>query len=332
MSLTQTQLSTVERVKSSGSGGLSINLNNDICTYILAVIVRDLGLLSEFSELPDDFPEFFSSQDLDELKIEGYEFYSLLEKLVNLVQDADMYFACLGTLHKSRLKYKKIIEYQPLPTMDQVGPRSLLQYGQMSSKVLSGFLLWRKWLYDIDNRAGQETGYLFEPIIANAIGGSPVSANKSPIRRARNSSQGRQIDCIKKDKAYEIKLRVTIAASGQGRWREELEFPVDAKASGYDPILIVLDPTTNPKLDELVNAFEENGGTCYVGDNAWLHLEEAAGDTMSIFLDKYVKNPILDVLDSNDTSFPDITFKMKDGLFSIDVYNEESTYTRKTDN
>ena len=28
-------------------------------------------------------------------------------------------------------------------------------------------------------------------------------------------------------KAYEFKLRVTIAASGQGRWKEELDFPSD---------------------------------------------------------------------------------------------------------
>jgi hypothetical protein len=30
-----------------------------------------------------------------------------------------------------------------------------------------------EWLYDIDNRSAQETGYLFEPILAAAIGGIP---------------------------------------------------------------------------------------------------------------------------------------------------------------
>ena len=34
---------------------------------------------------------------------------------------------------------------------------------------------------------------------------------------------------------------MTIAASGQGRWKEELDFPADCKASGYVPVLVVLD-------------------------------------------------------------------------------------------
>ena len=35
------------------------------------------------------------------------------------------------------------------------------------------------------------------------------------------------MDCLCNDRAYEIKIRMTIAASGQGRWGEELEFPED---------------------------------------------------------------------------------------------------------
>ncbi len=69
----------------------------------------------------------------------------------------------------------------------------------------------------IDNRAAQETGYLFEPIIANAIGGVSLSAAKSPIRRYRDPDRYRQVDCIRDKLAYEIKMRVTIAASGKGR-------------------------------------------------------------------------------------------------------------------
>ena len=172
----------------------------------------------------------------------------------------------MASLHKARLKYQTILETQPIPTMEQVGPRGLLQYGTMSHASLGALLFWRKWFFDIDNRAGQETGYLFEPVIAYAVGGTPVPASRSPVKRSRDNSKGRQIDCLIGDHAYEIKIRVTIAASGQGRWGEELEFPVDCRTSGYKPILVVLDSTENPKLTELSRAFRDNGGEVYIGD------------------------------------------------------------------
>ena len=45
------------------------------------------------------------------------------EQLVSLDQDADAYFDCLASLHKARLKYERILQTQPVPTVDQVGPR-----------------------------------------------------------------------------------------------------------------------------------------------------------------------------------------------------------------
>ena len=170
----------------------------------------------------------------------------------------------LAALHKHRLKYQRILQTQAIPTIDEVGPRGLLQYGVVEPKALAPFLLWRKWIYNIDNRAAQETGYLFEPIIANAIGGTPASAKKSPVKRATDNTKGRQVDCIRDKKAHEIKLRVTMAASGQGRWSEELEFPADCKASGFTPVLVVLDPTPNDKLDELSTRFRDNAGEVHI--------------------------------------------------------------------
>ena len=129
------------------------------------------------------------------------------------------------------------------------------QFGKLRSDALAGFLFWRKWFYDIDNRAAQETGYLFEPIIAHAIGGTPAPAKKSPVKRQSDRNKGRQVDCILDDRAYEFKIRVTIAASGQGRWQEELDFPTDCRTSGFTPVLVCLDSTPNPKLSALVDAF-----------------------------------------------------------------------------
>ena len=331
MALTQSQKTLIEKARSSGGGELGTGLSDEACCFLLGTIVRDLDLLQKFPELPVDFPQFFWEADPRKLQIAALDFYDLIDRLLSFVADADTYFACLATLQKSRLKYARILEYQPVPTLDQVGPRALLQYGQMKPDTLAGFLFWRKWIYDIDNRAAQETGYLFEPIIANAIGGASFSAKASPIKRHSNKSKGRQVDCIRGKLAYEIKLRVTIAASGQGRWQEELEFPVDCKKSGYKPVLLVLDPTPNPKLDELTSAFKASGGQSYVGNDAWRHLEEVAGRVMSVFLDKYVKAPMQEVLDSTPGELPDITLKMTKEVFSVRINDELAEFKRALD-
>lgn len=329
MALTQSQKSLIERAQSAGGGELGTGLSDDACSFLVATIIRDLGFINEFPELADRrFPEFFEEIDPRKLELQGLNFINLLERLISIAPDADTYFACLATLHKSRLKYARILEHQPIPTMDQVGPRALLQYGQMSPKALAGFLLWRKWIYDIDNRSAQETGYLFEPIIAHTIGGASFSAQKSPIKRHREKSKGRQVDCIRQKMAYEIKMRVTIAASGQGRWQEELDFPIDCRTSGFKPVLIVLDPTPNPKLSELITAFQKEGGETYVGEDAWNHLENAAGEVMSKFLEKYVKAPIQQTLNSSPNNLPDITFRMTNNVFCIVIEGESVNFVR----
>lgn len=329
MALTQSQKSLIERAQAAGGGELGTGLSDDACSFLMATMIRDLGLVDQFPEIVDeDFPGFFEEADPRKLELQGLDFLNLIERLIALVPDADAYFACLATLQKSRLKYSRILEHQPIPTMDQVGPRSLLQFGQMSPRALAGFLLWRKWLYDIDNRAGQETGYLFEPIIAHAIGGASFGAARSPVKRHKNKSKGRQVDCIRQKLAYEIKIRVTIAASGQGRWREELDFPMDCQTSGFKPVLVVLDPTPNPKLDELVGAFQSVGGETYVGDAAWRHLEDAAGKVMSLFLEKYVRAPIQQTLESTPDGLPDVTFKMSDSAFCVLCGEETAEFVR----
>ena len=199
----------------------------------------------------------------------------------------------------------------------------------MSPCALTGFLLWRKWIYDIDNRAAQETGYLFEPIIAHSIGGVPVSATKSPIRRQRDGRKGRQVDCIRAKRAYEIKLRVTIASSGQGRWQEEMDFPADAHASGYTPVLILFDPTANEKQEALKEAFLAKGGEVYIGQEAWGHLDAVAGPTMARFIDRYVREPIQALLgEVPSEGLPEMTLKMSAAEFSIEVAGERWTTPR----
>lgn len=296
MSLSQTQRTVFEKARALGAGVQGVALNDDACRALVGVAARDLGLLTHFPEIPSDLPEFFDAEPHGQLRVPStVAAIDLFERLVVRIENADAYFAALAALHKARLKFRLILETQPLPTTDQVGPRGLLEFGTLPPEALIGLLFWRKWIFDIDNRAAQETGYLFQPIIAGAIGGTPASAASSPVRR-RSGTGGRQVDCIRGHRAYELKMRVTIAASGQGRWREELEFPLDCVASGMTPVLVVLDKTDSPKLKQLVDAFKSASGEAHVGDAAWTHLEEAAGPTMATFLEKYVRTPLEQLL------------------------------------
>jgi hypothetical protein len=328
MALTQAQRAILEKARALSGGGQGVALSAGACAFLVAVIARDLGASGKFPELPKDPPEFFSAGPFSKLEIPGHDCDDLFERLVALDPNADTYFHCLAAMHKARLKYERILQTQPVPTIDQVGPRGLLQFGGMSARALAGFLLWRKWMFDIDNRAGQETGYLFEPIIAAAIGGTPASAKKSPVRRRKDAKKGRQVDCIRKNLAYEFKIRVTIAASGQGRWGEELDFPGDCRASGYVPVLVVLDPTKNPKLDELTKAFLAEKGEVYVGSEAWKHLEGTAGPTMGGFLKKYVHAPIAALLDELPETMPELILDMTEDIFTVCVDGEKFSVPR----
>lgn len=211
------------------------------------------------------------------------------------IVDFATYFEKLCELHKRRLKFKLILEHQALPQMEQIVPRCLLEYGLKPSETLASWLVWRKWLYDIDNRSAQETGYLFEPILSAAIGGIPFAARKSPIKRTNEPVKGRQVDCLDGKLAYEFKMRVTIAASGQGRFKEELDFAQDCFNSGYTPILLVLDPTPSTRLEELKAEYKKYRGDAYIGNDAWKHIEDKAGEVMGKFVEKYIKAPLKEV-------------------------------------
>ncbi|MFZ0912522.1 MAG: hypothetical protein WBQ76_14725 [Candidatus Korobacteraceae bacterium] len=332
MALSKTQEAFITKLRAVGNSELGVALDDPICCYLIGIIAADLGLARRFPEIPRDLPPFFGKKPLNELRVSGIGFVALFERLVGLRKDADAYFYCLATLHKARLKYERILQAQPIPTVEQVGPRGLLQFGSLSPAALAGLLLWRKWVYDIDNRAAQETGYVFEPIIAHAIGGVPAGAKNSPVKRQGKGS-GRQVDCIREsDKsAYEIKLRVTIAASGQGRWGEELEFPESARASGYTPVLVVLDSTPNPKLKELCEAFKKQKGKTYVGPDAWKHLQEKAGATMARFLDTYVLKPLKSLLEEAPDAperVPDLLLKSEEGRIIVQIGDEKMEIRR----
>jgi hypothetical protein len=302
------------RILGHGDDRVALPENEIFC--LLAQCCRDLGISASVSQLPD-LSVAPPGSDYYRIPLAWFQIPQagcpsatvLLESLACCVaREADfrLYFENLATLHKRRLKYQRILSTQPKPTMNQIGPRSLLEFGGVDDALLASWLVWRKWILDVDNRAAQEIGYLFEPVLASCLGGEAVGSRNSPVKRLNErgepTGEGRQIDCYDGENqlAYEFKLRVTIAASGQGRFAEELSFPRETLAAGLTPVLIVLDPTPSPRLDELIAAFKMNRGKCHIGPEAWAHMESKAGKTMTVFLERYIRPPLTEMAKHED--------------------------------
>ena len=302
--------------KVHGSGDAQVMLSDSELYALFYLSIHDLGWDQDrfgFEEIrpPDNAYYQIPVTWFSNLNIAAATPDSLLQILDTACQyhrDYSLYISNLAALHRRRMKYARILAGQPLPNMDQIAPRSLLEYGMCDIGLLSNWMMWRKWVYDVDNRAAQETGYFFEPVLASCIGGESVGARNSPVKRLDHRGQptnkGRQIDCFVPalNRVYELKMRVSIAASGQGRFSEELSFPKECAAAGFTPILLVIDPTSSNRLEELEGAFRTAGGMCYKGADAWDHMENAAGDVISAFIERYIKPPLQDF----KNSYPDL--------------------------
>lgn len=309
-------------ISDQGIAGLAVRTAAEL-RHVGVTLTPELDdLAAHDGRLPDLYAEAVPSRWGIEVDVTPYEVYARIAN--SGLPDATLFFRSLAELHKRRLRYERVLENQAIPTLDQVGPRSLLEYGTTTDATLSALLLWRKWLFDIDNRAGQETGYAFEPPLAAALGGTAASHRESPVRRIGKSG-GRQVDCIIDDEtgkyAYEFKIRVTIAASGQGRWGEELSFPEEAMSAGYKPVLVVFDSTKNEKLTELERRFAEFGGESHLGVDAWEHVQQRAGNVMGRFVEHYLRRPLEAVItaEPDRDSMPDLHISMTSGQILISI-------------
>jgi hypothetical protein len=110
------------------------------------------------------------------------------------------------------------------------------------------------------------------------------------------------------------RAQLTIAASGQGRWREELAFPADCHESGYTPHLVVFDGRPNQKLAGLEHEFRDWGGEAHVGSSASGHLDALAGDTMADFIARYIRRPLDNLLEELPESLPPVALTMDSDL------------------
>ena len=298
--LTAEESKLLTKVMTLGAGtNLPVVMTPGELAKLIGVVYRDTGMIAQLEMaspataariVPQQ--DYYSIPDVwftDPIPLDQFAHIELLRLGIQQIPDFVTYLRCLSELHKRRRKYAMILAAQPMPAMVQVSPRALMEYGRLDAEALASWLTWRKFFYDLDNRSAQETGYLFEPVLAAAIGGEPKSARDNVVQRTGDRNKGRQVDCWKvgpdgQPLAYEFKLRVTIAASGQGRFGEELQFAEDCANSGALPVLVVLDPTPNSRLRDLQAAFEAKGGLAYIGAAAWAHLEAAAGGVMATFI------------------------------------------------
>lgn len=291
-----------------GSGSAIVEISPKEVAFLAHVAYRDVH---------DHAASWF---DGEYAKLAGREFYSIIQSDIAALRDMDedeaydflvragvtdvsniiyIYMKNLAVLYRRRFKFYNILKSQTFPSVEQIGLRCLLEFGNCDDALLFSWMAWRKLIYDVDNRSAQETGYLFEPIIASCLGGESVSHQNSPVRRisanGRILEDGRQIDCYVKEtsEVYELKIRVTIAASGQGRFSEEMSFPHEAKRAGLVPVLIVFDPTPSPLLQKLGDEYKRNGGRVAIGDDAWDELTKRAGKEMGRFITRYIKPPIM---------------------------------------
>ncbi|WP_273050320.1 hypothetical protein [Pseudoalteromonas sp.] len=326
------------KCKMHGSGDAQVVISDGELFSLISIAISDLDW--SFNELGVD-PVELPNNSYYQIPISWFDSQANVNVPSDLVlnalsacfgkdNDFGLFIENLSALHRRRVKYQRILSTQPMPNMDQIGPRVLLEYGGCDTTLLANWMVWRKWIYDIDNRSAQETGYLFEPLLASCLGGEPVGSRNSPVKRldsdGQPTSKGRQIDCLvpTNNRTYELKLRVTIAASGQGRFGEELSFPVESQAAGFIPVLLVLDPTPSSRLTELSNKFLESGGEFYQGEDAWEHMEHEAGEVVSIFIENYIKPAIQDIEEIEMPVLQSINLSWTDQ--AVEISNEENSY------
>lgn len=153
------------------------------------VLLIHIAYLDIFENEPDWFSEPFCQlakesfytitpekvAELPGVTVEDAINYLQLSGATNTENVIYLYLKNLSELWRRRFKFYNILKTQPFPLTEQIGPRCLLEYGNCEDALLFSWMSWRKLIYDIDNRSAQETGYLFEPILASCLGGEPVS-------------------------------------------------------------------------------------------------------------------------------------------------------------
>lgn len=268
------------------------SLNNKEIKYLIDLTYQDLNRTNK------NVPEYYDLS-IEEFIVDKDTDFPL-EELIKLEDSnklAKRYFQCLLELHKKRRKFYEILNTQEPPPKKQISIRGLLEYQNGKEDEIISNLVKRKHTYDIDNRSAQETGYLIETIFREALGGKAGHQKNSEVKRTLDNKKSRQVDCIiekdGKSYAYEVKLRISMAASGQGRFNEELSFAQDCKNNEFIPILLILEKDDNSKFFKIKQTYQENDGFVFSGEEAWKHIIDMAPKEISFFINKYLYIPLI---------------------------------------
>lgn len=167
------------KCKMHGTGEAQVVITNGELNSLISIAIDDLGWshrdfdIARVTTPENDYYKipmaWFDEQSA--VEIQPHSIIQSLKACFEHDNDFGLYIENLTALHRRRVKYRRILSSQPMPNMDQIGPRALLEYGECNRELLANWMVWRKWIYDIDNRSAQETGYLFEPLLASCLGG-----------------------------------------------------------------------------------------------------------------------------------------------------------------
>lgn len=107
---------------------------------VIALVAIDIGKGGEMAQaFPALWPKVVPQQEYYDIAVDwftapdvsvtSFDVVDMLDTGASLDQDFMTYLTCLTELHKRRRKYGLILQQQPLPTMVQVSPRALMEYG-----------------------------------------------------------------------------------------------------------------------------------------------------------------------------------------------------------
>lgn len=294
----------------SGERTPAVRLHDADLVRLTAALAHDLGLADRIASIPEALaghgylspPAMWPLRPVDPVPI--------LEEAMAAIPDFPAAFRSLCEIEKRRIRVRDILRHHPVPDPDEVASRAVLEYGLLAPSAHGAWMRWRKWLYDIDNRIAQQAGYLLAPVIATALGGRPVGALQSPVRRVDAGFRRRNVDCLSGTTAYDIKARLSDAPSRRARLDDEIAFARDCRFSSLVPVLLVLGPASGERAAELADAYRAHGGEALIGEVAWDHVAARASMTMARVVDLYIRGPMRDI--ASHAAMPPLELAMRD--------------------
>ncbi len=168
----------------------------------VAIHLKQPPLFTSVKSLKNIHTNFDSRRQLDAVwRLGNLLAFCCVESsyFIGKVNNGFCHFHCLKLFAFSQIR-------QPKPTMNQVGPRSLLEFGGVDHGLLASWLIWRKWIFDVDSvvpfrprcRRWPHTQWWCRPWLVPPPGASPstrgvASPSARPVPPCRSSC--RRLGC-----------------------------------------------------------------------------------------------------------------------------------------